>query len=444
VATYLQERSTVLSLFFLHQLSALFVALTLLGVWRMYAPGGLAPLGNSLTSYAIPFSAIVTILFHARLLTDLGARSNDVRTFAAGAALPALGILLVALGFEQIGLFITHLAIAVFMIFTIFIAVRLNRDSLPVSRWRRPLIVAAYIVMTASMAPQWMRVLGVLPAGIWSFSAYFFYGVVSAVLMTSLLILRAREVDRQRQLSELALGEAKRESELQRARALEQGDLIAMLTHELKTPLSVVALALGQSGRQPAIQERAALAVENMREVIDRCALTARVDEDVVHRSLKLKIQSVRIDQVLQEAASAQPQVARIKGTLGTTIPECMTDRTIVYAVISNLIDNAIKYSPPDSALQVHAMSSSMNGRPGVIVRVINQVVEQGRPDPSLVFEKYYRGARARHRSGSGLGLYLSKSLAQRLGGELSMSIPDESNVCFELWIPVTSTAASD
>jgi signal transduction histidine kinase len=52
------------------------------------------------------------------------------------------------------------------------------------------------------------------------------------------------------------------------------------------------------------------------------------------------------------------------------------------------------------------------------------------------LFEKYHRGERARHRSGSGLGLYLSRRLAYRLGGELLLRDGPDDQVCFELWVP--------
>ena len=440
--TYLQQPSGVLLLFVFHQVSALFAAITLLGVWRMYAPGDLGLWGNRLTSFAIPLSAFATVLFHARLLTDLGARTLDVRILTAAALFPALGIVLIASGFESIGLVLTHMTIAVGMIFTLFVVARLNLDHS--SHWpnRRLTIIGAYVAMVALMAPQSLRVLGVLSPGAWSFGSYFFYGLFSVVLMTGLLILRAREVEQQRIRKDVMLNEARRESELQRARAIEQGDLVAMLTHELKTPLSVFALALGKSGQLPEIRKRAVRAVENMREVIDRCALTARVDEDAAHRSIFLQIEAVDLGDVMSQALSLQPQAERIDLRIGDALPICRTDRAILLAIIGNLVDNALKYSPVESSIRIEVLNSEVNSRSGCMLRVINEVVDGGAPDPAQVFEKYYRGARARHRSGSGLGLYLSKRLAERLAGELSIRGGEASEVCFELWVPLVAEPA--
>ena len=437
--TYLQQPSGVMLLFVFHQVSALFVAINLLGVWRMYAPGDLDLWGNRLTSFAIPLSALATVLFHARLLTDLGARTLDVRILTAAALVPALGIVLIASGFDSIGLVLTHMTIAVGMIFTLFVAARLNLEQSDHWPNRRLAIIVAYVAMVALMAPQSLHVLGVFSPGAWSFGSYFFYGLFSVVLMTGLLILRAREFEQQRIRKDVVLNQARRESELQRARAIEQGDLVAMLTHELKTPLSVFALALGKSGQLPEIRKRAVRAVENMREVIDRCALTARVDEDAAHRSIFLQIEAVDLGDVMSQALSLQPQAERIDLRIGDALPICRTDRTILLAIIGNLVDNALKYSPVESSIRIEMLTSEVNSRSGFMLRVINEAVDGGAPDPAKVFEKYYRGARARHQSGSGLGLYLSKRLAERLAGELSMRGGEASEACFELWVPLVA-----
>jgi two-component system sensor histidine kinase MprB len=77
-----------------------------------------------------------------------------------------------------------------------------------------------------------------------------------------------------------------------------------------------------------------------------------------------------------------------------------------------------------------------------VALRVTNAVGPAGRPDAAHVFDKYHRGARARHRSGSGLGLYLSQRLTSRLGGALSLCAPEGDEVAFELWLPCRVGAA--
>jgi signal transduction histidine kinase len=440
VVTVFGQRSKVLLLFVAHQFSALSVVLTLFGVWRMFAPDDLVHLGSRLASFFIPLSVLVSVWFHARLLADLGARATHTKIIGISAALPVLGMLLIAAGFPQIGLMLSHATIAAVMPFSVFVALRLRADA---GRWWwRPSIAAAYLVMSILMAPAWLRVLGLLPGGAWTFFSPLVYAVVSAILMAALIVVRARELRRLGRQNEAAFLAAKREADLQRARAAEQSDLITMLTHELKTPLSVVSLALGKSGQQPTIRARALNAMENMRSVIDRCAQAARLDDDTTNRSISLNIELVELRAVVKEAVAGHLQGDRVEIQLHTPLPACWTDRASILTIISNLLDNALKYSPSDSVVRIEAQIPNLNSLSGVTLQITNSIGDQGAPDPDRIFEKYYRGPRARNLSGTGLGLYLSRRLAQRVGGELSLASTAPTIVGFELWLPNSDESA--
>lgn len=194
VVTVFGQRSKVLLLFVAHQFSALSVVLTLFGVWRMFAPDDLVHLGSRLASFSIPLSVLVSVWFHSRLLADLGARATHTKIIGISAALPVFGMLLIAAGFPQIGLMLSHATIAAVMPFSVFVALRLRADA---GRWWwRPSIAAAYLVMSILMAPAWLRVLGLLPGGAWTFFSPLVYAVVSAILMAALIVVRARELRR--------------------------------------------------------------------------------------------------------------------------------------------------------------------------------------------------------------------------------------------------------
>jgi signal transduction histidine kinase len=69
-------------------------------------------------------------------------------------------------------------------------------------------------------------------------------------------------------------------------------------------------------------------------------------------------------------------------------------------------------------------------------VKVANQIGLAGAPDASQIFSKYYRSPGARSKSGSGLGLYLTRSITQLLGAQLTYEVEDDQ-VEFSLWMPV-------
>jgi signal transduction histidine kinase len=173
-----------------------------------------------------------------------------------------------------------------------------------------------------------------------------------------------------------------------------------------------------------------------MRSVIDRCAQAARVDDNSTNRSTLLTIEPVELCEVVAEAVAGHLHSDRVDVQLHSSLPKCLADRASVLTIVSNLLDNALKYSSSDSVVRIESTITKMNDRPGVTLRIINAIGDQGAPDPGYIFEKYYRGPRSRNVSGTGLGLYLSRRLAQRMGVELSLSPAQKTLVEFELWLP--------
>lgn len=98
---------------------------------------------------------------------------------------------------------------------------------------------------------------------------------------------------------------------------------MTMLTHELKTPLSVVSLALGDSGSQPRIRERARRAVENMRDVIDRCAQSARLVDEGDPAEPASALEPLDPAEVLREGIEWQGQADRIDLCVPDRLPVC-------------------------------------------------------------------------------------------------------------------------
>ena len=111
------------------------------------------------------------------------------------------------------------------------------------------------------------------------------------------------------------------------------------------------------------------------------------------------------------------------------------TDQDILRIIVSNILENAIKYSPKESQIYIETRTQDVNGAPGVQIQFINDVGSMGAPDPAHVFKKYYRNSSATKISGSGLGLYLVYELIQLIGGLVSYQFQHQK-VIFKLWIP--------
>jgi signal transduction histidine kinase len=110
--------------------------------------------------------------------------------------------------------------------------------------------------------------------------------------------------------------------------------------------------------------------------------------------------------------------------------------------VLSNLLENAYKYSATDTPILVTlAPHTTEDGQPSWRWTVENTVGEAGLPDAAQVFDKYYRSPHAQRQSGSGLGLFLVKSLVELMRGRVNC-IPLDDRVRFEWWLPCDGYAS--
>jgi len=215
----------------------------------------------------------------------------------------------------------------------------------------------------------------------------------------------------------------------------EQDRFMAMLSHELKTPLSVLRMTLGLRSRpggviSPTVRAHAQQAVQDMDAIIERCLEVDRLQQRRWHGSR----QACQPAELLSELKTASYAPQRLVLS-APDLPRIITDTQLLRVALGNLIDNALKYAAPATPVQVSASPHTHQGKSGVLFGVINTIGQAGLPDARKVFKKYYRSPGARSKTGSGLGLYLVRHIARRLGGWVRYTT-DASQVQFEFWLP--------
>jgi K+-sensing histidine kinase KdpD len=110
-------------------------------------------------------------------------------------------------------------------------------------------------------------------------------------------------------------------------------------------------------------------------------------------------------------------------------------DLILLNVVLTNLIDNALKYSPPNELVRVELTHESLTTH-HVQMSISNAVNPQGLPAPEKIFTKYYQSPYFQKMDGSGLGLYLT----QKIVGLMQASIryePSPTQVRFVLCLPL-------
>ncbi|HEX7083588.1 MAG TPA: HAMP domain-containing sensor histidine kinase [Gaiellaceae bacterium] len=211
-----------------------------------------------------------------------------------------------------------------------------------------------------------------------------------------------------------------------------QRQLVADASHELRTPLTAIRtnLDLIREGRLPEEEVKAALA-EAATELDELTRLVADLVELARGEERQLRIEEVQLDDavaVAVERAQARAPQVRFVSQLSPTLVQA--DAGLLDRAISNLLDNAVKWSPAGGVIEV-----TVNGGE-VVVRDHGPGIAAA--DLPHVFDRFYRAAAARSKPGSGLGLAIVREAAELHGGTATAESTD-SGARFRLTLPAAA-----
>lgn len=234
------------------------------------------------------------------------------------------------------------------------------------------------------------------------------------------------------------LNTLKTQNDYEQRQLKERSTLIDMLSHELKNPLATMRMALGslrllfgKSKHAAEFGERFSSmtqSIDNMTQVIDRVGQVDAID----HKNFVVRYEKLAVLETIESLPLIRAQLDRFR-ILGSRAVNTQTDRLLFVTIINNLIDNAVKYAPAASMIEV---SVSVVSADKLRCVVSNEVERDHEPDPASVFTRYYRGIYARDKPGTGLGLVLIKSLCENLKGSISYRF-EFNRVFFSIELPL-------
>lgn len=209
-----------------------------------------------------------------------------------------------------------------------------------------------------------------------------------------------------------------------------QTDFVANVSHELRTPLTAIkgTVETLRDGAvdDPAVRDRFLGTVEDETDrlirLVNDLLLLSRVDSE----ALNLQLDAVDMGQIIAGATDRfRRQVEqgglawRVK--VDPSTPPALADADRIEQVMTNLLDNAIKYSHVGGSIEIHAGPES-DGNIGVDVK--DSGIGIPAEDLERIGERFYRADRARSRAagGSGLGLAIARTLIEAHGGRLQIS----------------------
>jgi signal transduction histidine kinase len=227
--------------------------------------------------------------------------------------------------------------------------------------------------------------------------------------------------------------------ELRRLSAL-RADFISLVSHELRSPMAAVigsAKTLRQRWRElnPDQRESFLALIEHetdrLANLVGDVLDTSRIESG----SFSYSFIDLDLGDLVQESAtaaeSAQDEV-RIRSTVLRPLPPVRADRDRLRQVIANLLENAVKYSPAGGEVEIHTYAD--NGRINVEVRDHGPGIAS--EHQSLIFERFGRVRGEHAKPGTGLGLYIARSIAEAHGGSLEVHSVPEQGATFTLALP--------
>lgn len=417
LVTWLVRPERVIGAFVIYLFGVLAYFLLMLGFAHFVLEGWVAAATlDTLTTLSVLAASFLGMIFHRLLIAEYTPARPFARALDVLLTLPLLGLVLFALGEPTLAVMLNSAGIALFAVVILVAAsVGLPRTG-PAQKALLPrsAVRAFYALFMLIVAIGATPLLGWLAASELTLHVFMINGVVTPAVMGMLLHYRARKAA-ERQIEQLV--EARQRAEQERQARVELSQFLSMLNHELKTPLSVLKL-LAESHPRPAAMKRN---IDGMTALLDRCLVSDRLEYVSA-----LQCVAFRPAQLIVAAVQAKSQRERFELDCDEAL-ELVSDPELYGVIVSNLIDNAVKYAAPDSRIEVrlHRAAQTSGPLPGapVCLTVRNVIGRAGVPDPARVFEKYYRAEAAKSVSGTGLGLYLVRSVARRLGGDVTCEI---------------------
>jgi signal transduction histidine kinase len=227
-----------------------------------------------------------------------------------------------------------------------------------------------------------------------------------------------------------------------RTETLEQH--VSTVSHELHTPLTMI------QGFSELLLTRALTpekSHEALRQINSAATRLCRLIDDLLSVSriesgrLTVRAAPIVVADVVREVVAGFQTERNIEVDLDPDLPPLMADRDMMVQILTNLLSNALKYSPPQAPVSVHARQDDAT----VEVAVKDLGIGMTDAESGRIFGKFFRVDRdeVREAGGTGLGLYITKQLVERQGGRITVRSEPGRGSTFLFALPAASEQAA-
>jgi two-component system sensor histidine kinase KdpD len=220
--------------------------------------------------------------------------------------------------------------------------------------------------------------------------------------------------------------------------------LLSAVSHDLRTPLAAI------TGAATSLRDDVALSAPSRKDLLESICEEAERLERLVANLLDMtrleaggvtpKREWVPLEEIVGAALTrleAKLNERTVTTTIHEAVPLLSVDPVLMQQLFVNLVENATKYTPPRSPLEIQAQVDDA----AVLIEVSDRGAGLGE-DPELVFEKFYRGSHAGV-AGVGLGLPICRGIVEAHGGTLTAMNRDGGGTTFRIRLPRLAEAPS-
>jgi two-component system sensor histidine kinase KdpD len=264
-------------------------------------------------------------------------------------------------------------------------------------------------------------------------------GELSDTALHALLNLMAISLENARSREIAVRAQAARQSEEFKSTLLDG------LAHEFKTPLTSIkaaATALLASNVSDAGQRHELLTIvdqeaERLSRLVTEATHLARIEAGKIQLNRQLQSVNSLVQSALEEI-EAHRDGRKIEVSIASGLPQVLVDFDLMQLAIRQLLDNAVKYSPPQSPIRISARVRS----DGLIIGVNSSGEPLSKAEQVRIFDKFYRGVNVRHQvPGTGMGLSIAREILLAHGGDIRLDSSTDHGTEFVVRLPVESEA---
>ena len=235
-------------------------------------------------------------------------------------------------------------------------------------------------------------------------------------------------------------------AELFKSREINQlkSEFVSILSHDIRNPLNTIILAAGLLQRHNQGQKNDGeinhlqlirSAIKNVSNLLDEASLIGKSDSGkLFYKPHILDLEKLCYELVQQSQLFAQEKQLNLIFTSSQNCFEFLGDDTLLKHIVSNLLNNAIKYSPPDSTVLFELIKQEKT----IILRFQDQGIGMTETDQKQLFQPFHRGENVGIIPGSGLGLTIVKQCIIAHRGEITVNSQVGVGSTFTVTLPIT------